>query len=203
MRSALQPCILIVAIGVSISLGFVHTVRARMCQYHMLKQVEGCPRTWAERLWVPPLGAPSDQPHLAVRSSSLSCRLSDKDSCGGKFELFLERCFYQPGQYASEEDFSALSERLSKVEKVRAASALAESATCMPSCPAIILITVELHHTWPTPGGMSMLALIQEQANAPPSSTTLGSRQPPVPEKGVCMALDAVRVCACRTRTRV
>lgn len=37
--------------------------------------------------------------------------------------MFLERCFYQPGQYASEEDFSALSERLSKVEKVRASSA--------------------------------------------------------------------------------
>ena len=76
-----------------------------------------------------------DQPHLAaVRSSSLSCRLADKDSCGGKFDMFLERCFYQPGQYASEEDFSALSERLSKVEKVSAASiAHAESAMCMPS----------------------------------------------------------------------
>ena len=73
----------------------------------------------------------------AVRSSSLSCRLSDKDSCGGKFDMFLERCFYQPGQYASEEDFSALSERLSKVEKVRAAvAALAGIAMRMPSCSA-------------------------------------------------------------------
>ena len=69
---------------------------------------------------------------MAVRSASLSCRLSDKDSCGGKFELFLERCFYQPGQYASEEDFSALAERLSVVEKVRAA-AYSGSAVRMPS----------------------------------------------------------------------
>ena len=70
-----------------------------------------------------------------LRSSSLSCRLSDKESCGGKFDLFLERCFYQPGQYASEEDFSALSERLSEVEKVRAAFTVCQQAACVPSCP--------------------------------------------------------------------
>lgn len=72
-----------------------------------------------------------------MRSSSLSCRLSDKDSCGGKFELFLERCFYQPGQYASEEDFGALSERLSQVEKVRATSCAAHAGPCgLPNCQA-------------------------------------------------------------------
>ena len=60
----------------------------------------------------------SDEEFRSYIASSLSCRLSDKDSCGGKFDTFLERCFYQPGQYASEDDFRALSDRMSELEKV-------------------------------------------------------------------------------------
>ena len=32
---------------------------------------------------------------------------------------FLTRCFYHPGQYKSQDDFAALSERLSSHEKVK------------------------------------------------------------------------------------
>ena len=33
---------------------------------------------------------------------SMLCRLDNKEKCGNKFDEFLERCFYQPGQYDSE-----------------------------------------------------------------------------------------------------
>ena len=49
---------------------------------------------------------------------SLSCRLTDKGSCEGKFESFLERCYYHPGQYNNRDDFAALSEAMTEPEKV-------------------------------------------------------------------------------------
>jgi glucose-6-phosphate 1-dehydrogenase len=60
----------------------------------------------------------SDAEFRTYIAGSLSCRLSDKDSCGGKFDAFLERCFYQPGQYAEEADFRALSDRMAELEQV-------------------------------------------------------------------------------------
>ncbi len=60
----------------------------------------------------------SDEEFREYIGGSLTCRLSDGENCGDKFDEFLERCFYQPGQYASEDDFRALSDRLSEVEKV-------------------------------------------------------------------------------------
>lgn len=51
--------------------------------------------------------------------TQLSCRLSDKGSCEGKFETFLERCYYHPGQYNNRDDFAALSEAMTEPEKRR------------------------------------------------------------------------------------
>ena len=40
------------------------------------------------------------------------CRLDNKEKCGNKFDEFLERCFYQPGQYDSEVSILTLLARL-------------------------------------------------------------------------------------------
>ncbi|CAL8463105.1 g2639 [Coccomyxa elongata] len=61
----------------------------------------------------------SDEEFREYIGGSLTCRLSDGENCGDKFDKFLERCFYQPGQYASEDDFKTLSGRLTEVEKER------------------------------------------------------------------------------------
>ena len=50
---------------------------------------------------------------------SLTCRLTEKDKCGDKMDLFLQRCLYHPGQYADKDDFAALSERMAGTEKAR------------------------------------------------------------------------------------
>lgn len=50
---------------------------------------------------------------------SLSCRLTDKDKCGDKMDVFLQRCFYQPGQYADSSDYATLSDRMGEFEKVK------------------------------------------------------------------------------------
>ena len=50
--------------------------------------------------------------------TSLSCRLTDQGNCAEKFDTFLERCFYHPGQYSNRDDFAALSERMKEPEKV-------------------------------------------------------------------------------------
>jgi glucose-6-phosphate 1-dehydrogenase len=72
----------------------------------------------------------SDEEFREYIGGSLTCRLSDDDgeNCGDKFDKFLERCFYQPGQYASEDDFEALAERLGEVETV---SMLSMARQCM------------------------------------------------------------------------
>jgi glucose-6-phosphate 1-dehydrogenase len=49
-------------------------------------------------------------------AGSLTCRLNDASDCGKKMDEFLARCFYQPGQYASEDDFKALDARLAESE---------------------------------------------------------------------------------------
>ena len=66
---------------------------------------------------------------------SLSCRLTDKGSCEGKFESFLERCYYHPGQYNNRDDFAALSEAMTAPEKVHDFT-----VTWAPAIPSCILL---------------------------------------------------------------
>ena len=61
--------------------------------------------------------------------TQLSCRLSDKGKCEGKFESFLERCYYHPGQYNNRDDFAALSDAMKEPEKVLS-DALPSQAVC-------------------------------------------------------------------------
>lgn len=49
-------------------------------------------------------------------SRSLTCRVAAGASCGDAMERFLARCFYQPGQYGSTDDFAALDKRASAAE---------------------------------------------------------------------------------------
>lgn len=46
----------------------------------------------------------------------LGCRLADGVEAGRRREEFLSRCFYQPGQYDSKEDFGKLDERMAEAE---------------------------------------------------------------------------------------
>ena len=59
----------------------------------------------------------SDEEFRDYIGGSLTCRVTDEDSCGDKYDTFLERCYYQPGQYSDESDFKALSERMTGTEK--------------------------------------------------------------------------------------
>ena len=61
----------------------------------------------------------SDTEFREYISGSLTCRLSAKEECGGKMDLFLQRCLYHAGQYAEKSDFAALSERMAGTEKAR------------------------------------------------------------------------------------
>lgn len=61
----------------------------------------------------------SDSEFREYISGSLTCRLSAKEECGGKMDLFLQRCLYHAGQYAEKSDFAALSERMAGTEKAR------------------------------------------------------------------------------------
>lgn len=49
-------------------------------------------------------------------SSSLTCRVAAGAKCGDAMSEFLERCFYQPGQYGSDEAFARLAERAAAAE---------------------------------------------------------------------------------------
>lgn len=49
-------------------------------------------------------------------SQSLTCRVAAGAECGDKMAEFLERCFYQPGQYGSDEAFARLAERAATAE---------------------------------------------------------------------------------------
>ena len=60
----------------------------------------------------------SDDEFRDLIAASLTCRVDQKEDCGDKMEYFLDRCFYQPGQYGSEEDFQKLSDRMTEQEQV-------------------------------------------------------------------------------------
>lgn len=60
----------------------------------------------------------SDEEFRDYIGGSLTCRVTDEDSCGDKYDTFLDRCYYQPGQYSDQSDFKALSDRMTETEKV-------------------------------------------------------------------------------------
>ncbi|PWZ56608.1 Glucose-6-phosphate 1-dehydrogenase 1, chloroplastic [Zea mays] len=45
-------------------------------------------------------------------------RLTESENCGDKMEQFLKRCFYQSGQYNSEEGFAELDRKLKEKEVI-------------------------------------------------------------------------------------
>ncbi|KAI3990209.1 hypothetical protein MKX01_029187 [Papaver californicum] len=49
-------------------------------------------------------------------STTLTCRIDQRENCNDKMEQFLQRCFYQSGQYNSEEGFAELDNRLREKE---------------------------------------------------------------------------------------
>ena len=80
----------------------------------------------------------SDAEFREYIGGSLTCRLSEKEKCGDKMELFLERCLYHPGQYQDKADFAALSERMAGTEKVCCRHA------CRPSLHASLDLPLQL-----------------------------------------------------------
>lgn len=50
---------------------------------------------------------------------NLPCRLADGAKCGESMANFLRHCQYQQGQYASNEDFSKLSDRMHQTEQAK------------------------------------------------------------------------------------
>lgn len=57
-------------------------------------------------------------------SMTLTCRIDNRESCNDKMEQFLQRCFYQAGQYSSEEHFSELGKKLKEKEEGRKSNRL-------------------------------------------------------------------------------
>ncbi|EEF32168.1 glucose-6-phosphate 1-dehydrogenase 1, chloroplastic [Ricinus communis] len=49
-------------------------------------------------------------------SQTLTCRIDKRENCEDKMEQFLKRCFYQAGQYDSEEHFLELDKKLKEKE---------------------------------------------------------------------------------------
>ncbi|XP_019710623.1 glucose-6-phosphate 1-dehydrogenase, chloroplastic isoform X2 [Elaeis guineensis] len=49
-------------------------------------------------------------------SKTLTCRIDKRENCNDKMEQFLQRCFYQSGQYGSEENFVELDQKLREKE---------------------------------------------------------------------------------------
>ncbi|XP_038990038.1 glucose-6-phosphate 1-dehydrogenase, chloroplastic-like [Phoenix dactylifera] len=49
-------------------------------------------------------------------SKTLTCRIDKRENCNDKMEQFLQRCFYQSGQYGSEENFVELDQKLRENE---------------------------------------------------------------------------------------
>ncbi|KAJ9563862.1 hypothetical protein OSB04_009022 [Centaurea solstitialis] len=44
-------------------------------------------------------------------SKTLTCRIDQRENCGEKMDQFLERCFFHPGQYDSQENFLELGQK--------------------------------------------------------------------------------------------
>lgn len=61
----------------------------------------------------------NDQELRNMISMTLTCRIDKSENCGDKMEQFLKRCFYQSGQYNSEEGFAELDRKLKEKEAGR------------------------------------------------------------------------------------
>ncbi|XP_059661255.1 glucose-6-phosphate 1-dehydrogenase, chloroplastic-like [Cornus florida] len=59
-----------------------------------------------------------------IISRTLTCRIDKRDNCNEKMDQFLKRCFYQSGQYSSEEHFSELDKKLREKEAGRLSNRL-------------------------------------------------------------------------------
>ncbi|GBG63153.1 hypothetical protein CBR_g36922 [Chara braunii] len=57
-------------------------------------------------------------------SSTLTCRIDQRENCADKIDKFLQRCFYHSGQYNSEDSFRQLDIKLKDQEAGRVASRL-------------------------------------------------------------------------------
>ncbi|KAL2519737.1 Glucose-6-phosphate 1-dehydrogenase 2 [Abeliophyllum distichum] len=57
-------------------------------------------------------------------SKTLTCRIDKRENCGEKMEQFLKRCFYQSGQYDSQENFMELDKTLKEHEAGRVSNRL-------------------------------------------------------------------------------
>ncbi|XP_054806911.1 glucose-6-phosphate 1-dehydrogenase, chloroplastic-like [Prosopis cineraria] len=57
-------------------------------------------------------------------SKTLTCRIDKRENCSEKMDEFLERCFYHPGQYDSEENFAELDKKLREHEGGRVSNRL-------------------------------------------------------------------------------
>uniref|UniRef100_A0ACD5X1A1 Uncharacterized protein n=1 Tax=Avena sativa TaxID=4498 RepID=A0ACD5X1A1_AVESA len=58
----------------------------------------------------------SDEELRNMISMTLTCRIDQRENCSDKMEQFLKRCFYQSGQYNSEEGFCELARKLTEKE---------------------------------------------------------------------------------------
>ncbi|KAG8065739.1 hypothetical protein GUJ93_ZPchr0004g38500 [Zizania palustris] len=58
----------------------------------------------------------SDEELRNMISLTLTCRIDQRENCSDKMEQFLKRCFYQSGQYNSEEEFFELDRKLKEKE---------------------------------------------------------------------------------------
>lgn len=58
----------------------------------------------------------TDEAFRASIGGALTCRVAAGARCGQAMEAFLARCFYQPGQYGSGDDFAALDARCKEAE---------------------------------------------------------------------------------------
>ena len=87
----------------------------------------------------------SDDEFRDLIAASLTCRVDQKEDCGDKMDYFLDRCFYQPGQYGSEEDFQKLSDRMTETEQVTGPLQLSGSGS---KCIILrILLAINLHRS--------------------------------------------------------
>uniref|UniRef100_M8CTT9 Glucose-6-phosphate 1-dehydrogenase, chloroplastic n=1 Tax=Aegilops tauschii TaxID=37682 RepID=M8CTT9_AEGTA len=58
----------------------------------------------------------SDEELRNIISMTLTCRIDQRANCSEKMDKFLKRCFYQSGQYNSEEGFHELDRKLTEKE---------------------------------------------------------------------------------------
>ncbi|KAJ0681487.1 putative glucose-6-phosphate dehydrogenase (NADP(+)) [Helianthus annuus] len=66
----------------------------------------------------------SDAELRTMVSKTLTCRINQRENCGEKMEQFLQRCFYHPGQYDSQQNFLELDKKLKEHEEGRVANRL-------------------------------------------------------------------------------